>query len=85
MYPKILATNIALPPYTRSTEESMPHVEFWLSQHPDERFREKVRRLFKYAQVDRRYSIMDIEDVFRETSFEEKNDFFIKAFIDLTH
>lgn len=85
MYPKILATNIALPPYTRSTEESLPHIDAWLSQQPDERFREKVIRLFKYAQVDRRYSIMDIDEVFRESSFEEKNDFFIKAFIDLTH
>jgi predicted naringenin-chalcone synthase len=82
---KVLSTNIALPPYTRETDESMPHVEAWLSRHPDERFREKVRRLFKYAQVDRRYSIMDIDEVFKETSFEEKNNFFIQAFIDLTH
>lgn len=85
MNPKILSTNIALPPHTRTTEESMPHIDAWLNRHPDERFREKVRRLFRYAQVDRRYSIMDVEEVFRETSFEEKNDFFIQAFIDLTH
>ena len=84
MNPKILSTHIAVPPYTRSTEESMPYVEAWLQNQPDERFREKVLRLFKYSQVDRRYSIMDIDEVFKETSFEEKNNFFIQAFIDLT-
>ena len=84
MYSKILSTHIALPPFSRTTAESMPHVEAWLSAHPDSRFREKVLRLFKYAQVDKRYSIMDIDEVFKETSFEEKNDFFSKAFIDLT-
>jgi predicted naringenin-chalcone synthase len=84
MNPKILSTHIAVPPYTRTTEESMPFVEAWLQNQPDERFREKVLRLFKYSQVDRRYSIMDIDEVFKETSFEEKNNFFIQAFIDLT-
>jgi predicted naringenin-chalcone synthase len=62
----------------------MPFVEAWLQNQPDERFREKVLRLFKYSQVDRRYSIMDIDEVFKETSFEDKNNFFIQAFIDLT-
>lgn len=82
---KILATHIALPPYTRSTEESLPYVEKWLeAQGQDERFIKKILRIFKYAQVDRRYSIMDVDEVFKETSFEEKNNFFMKAFISLT-
>ncbi len=69
---KILATAKALPPYTRSTDEIIPMVEFWLRDQP-KRFRDKVLRIFKYAQVDRRYSIMDLEDVFTKTSFEQKN------------
>jgi len=69
---KILSTAKALPPYTRTTEEILPMVEFWLQDQP-KRFRDKVLRIFKYAQVDRRYSIMDLEDVFTKTSFEEKN------------
>ncbi|WP_417589944.1 type III polyketide synthase [Owenweeksia hongkongensis] len=69
---KILATAKALPPHTRTTEEILPVVEAWLADQP-KRFRDKVLRIFKYAQVDRRYSIMDLEDVFTKTSFEEKN------------
>ncbi|AEV31686.1 putative naringenin-chalcone synthase [Owenweeksia hongkongensis DSM 17368] len=69
---KILATAKALPPHTKTTEEILPVVEAWLAEQP-KRFRDKVLRIFKYAQVDRRYSIMDLEDVFTKTSFEEKN------------
>ena len=69
---KILSTAKALPPYTRSTDEIIPMVEFWLQNQP-KRFVDKVTRIFKYAQVDRRYSIMDLEDVFTKTTFEDKN------------
>jgi len=40
----------------------------------DERFKKKVLRIFKYAQVDRRYSIMPAERVLADLSFEEKPD-----------
>jgi alkylresorcinol/alkylpyrone synthase len=82
--PKILSTHIALPPYSRPTSDALPYVEEWL-QDQDERFRKKVLRIFKYAQVDHRYSIMDIDEVFKETSFEEKNAFYAKEYIKLTH
>jgi len=82
---KILSTHIALPPFSRTTEDSLPYVEQWLKDKgQDERFIKKILRIFKYAEVDRRYSIMDVEEVFNETSFEEKNNFFMKSFIDLT-
>ncbi len=84
MNPKILSTHIALPPYSKPTEATLPYVEEWL-QDQDERFRKKVLRIFKYAQVDRRYSIMNIDEVFKETSFEEKNAFYAKEYIKLTH
>jgi alkylresorcinol/alkylpyrone synthase len=77
MHPKIIAVAKALPPHTHSTEEILPRVEQWLSPLP-ERDRRKILRIFRYAQVDRRYSIMDMEEVFQETSFEDKNTFFIE-------
>ena len=69
---KILATAKALPQHTRSTEEILPHVKEWL-KNEDQRFQDKALRIFKYAEVDTRYSIMDVAEVFRQTSFEEKN------------
>ena len=47
-------------------------MEIHLADH-DERFRRKVLRIFEYAQVDRRYSIMPAEDVLAPLSFEQKN------------
>ena len=79
-YANILSVAKAVPPFTRSTEEILPYVEQWISHLPD-RQQKKILRIFKYAQVDRRYSIMDIHDVFTETSFEEKNEFFIEQSI----
>lgn len=80
--PKILSTAIALPAFSRSTEDILPFVDAWLADQP-ERFRKKVNRIFRYAKVDRRYSVMDIEDVFKTTSFAEKNNFFLEKSIDL--
>ena len=75
--PKILATATALPPFTKPTEEIIADMEFHLKDH-DERFRRKVLRIFKYAQVDRRYSIMPAETVLADLSLEEKNDYYIE-------
>jgi len=82
MQTKILASAKALPPNTRTTEEILPAVETWLADQP-KRYRDKVLRIFKYAQVDRRYSIMNLEEVFTKTSFEEKNDLFAERMTDL--
>ena len=72
----------ALPAFTRTTEEILPFVDLWLSGQED-RFRRKVLKIFEGAGVSRRYSIMDAEDVFTKSSFQEKNDLFAKAAIDL--
>lgn len=69
---KILASAKALPPFSRTTAEILPYMEEWLSGK-DKRFVDKAMRIFKYAEVDTRYSIMDVDEVFRKTSFEEKN------------
>ena len=71
-----------LPKYTRETKDILPYVELWL-QGQEERFKRKVLKIFENAAVDRRYSIMDAEEVFLKTSFEEKNDIYIRESIKL--
>ncbi len=71
-----------LPPYTRETKDILPFVELWLEGQED-RFKRKVLKIFENAAVDRRYSIMDAEEVFLKTSFEEKNDIYIREGIKL--
>jgi len=69
---RIIGTATAIPPYSKSTEEILLYLNQFLEGQP-KRFQEKVKRIFKYAQVDRRYSIMSAEEVFTPMSFEEKN------------
>ncbi len=66
-----------LPLYRRETREILPYVNFWLGDQPD-RFRRKVLKIFEGAGVDCRYSIMDVEEVFTATSFEEKNAIYVR-------
>lgn len=80
---KILSSAIELPKFSRTTDDILPYIHEWLKGQP-KRFQDKVLRIFKYAEVDKRYSIMDIDEVFRETSFEEKNDLYITKSIELS-
>lgn len=66
-----------LPKYCRSTKDILPFIEFWLADE-DERFRRKVIKIFEGAAVDKRYGIMDIEEVFAATSFEAKNAIYVR-------
>lgn len=61
-----------IPEYGRDTKDIIPFVDTWLSGQ-ENRFRRKVIKIFEGAAVDRRYSIMNPEEVFTQTSFEEKN------------
>lgn len=79
---KITAVAKQLPQYTRETKDIIPYLNKWLSGQ-DDRFKRKVTKLFENAGVDRRYSIMDAEDVFKRTSFEEKNDIYSQETIKL--
>lgn len=72
---KITAVAKVLPQYTRHTKDILPYVENWLDGQ-DERFKRKVLKIFENAAVDKRYSIMDADEVFLKTSFEEKNDIY---------
>ena len=74
---KIVSVAKQLPKHTRPTAEIIPWVQLWMSGQ-EERFQRKVIKLFEGAGVDRRYSIMDAEEVFTKTSFEEKNDIYAR-------
>ena len=74
---KIITVAKELPAFTRNTAEIIPFVEQWMDGQ-DSRFKRKVIKLFEGAGVDRRYSIMDAQDVFLTTSFEERNDIYVR-------
>ncbi len=79
---KIKAVAKELPQFTRNTEEILPYVKMWLSGQ-DERFQRKALKIFQNAGVDRRYSIIDGDDMFAKMSFEERNDIYSKKTIEL--
>lgn len=79
---KILSVAKQLPHYTRETKDILPFVDLWL-QGQEDRFRRKVLKIFENAAVDRRYSIMDAEEVFLKTSFEEKNAIYARESVKL--
>ena len=72
MHVKLISVASQLPAYSRTTRDILPYIEKWM-EGQEERFKRKVLKLFENAGVDRRYGIMDAEEVFRRTSFESKN------------
>ncbi len=74
---KIVRAEKELPQYSKETKDILPFVEDWLSGQ-EERFRRKILKIFESAGVDKRYSIMSPEEVFTATSFEDKNDIFVR-------
>lgn len=79
---KIKCVTKQLPKFSRTTEEILPFLDIWL-EGQEERFIRKVKKIFEGARVDKRYSIMDPISVFENTSFEQKNDIYIREVIDL--
>lgn len=82
MKSKIIATHIALPEFSEPTEKILEYAREWVKDQ-DKRTQEKILRLFTSAQVDKRYSIMPIQQVFTVQSFEDRNNYFIEKTIDL--
>ena len=72
---KTVATQ--LPPFSQATEETIPLVKMWL-QGQEARFQRKVIKIFEGSGVDRRYSIMNPEEVFTNTDFESKNEIYTR-------
>ncbi|MBC7607405.1 MAG: type III polyketide synthase [Burkholderiales bacterium] len=79
---KIKAVAKQLPKYSRTTEEIIPFLDAWLVGQED-RFIRKVKKIFEGAAVDKRFSIMDPIEVFAQTSFEERNDIYVREMIAL--
>ncbi|MFY0256332.1 type III polyketide synthase [Chitinophaga sp. 30R24] len=79
---KIQTVAKALPAYTRSTAEILPFLDIWLNGQ-EERFIRKVKKIFENAGVDNRYAIMGPQEVFTRTSFEEKNNIYMREAIAL--
>ena len=80
---KILSVAKQLPRYNRETKEILPFVKHWMKGQ-ETRFQRKVLKLFEGAGVDRRYSIMEADEVFLNSSFEEKNNIYVREVIKLT-
>ncbi|MCK0135198.1 type III polyketide synthase [Arenibacter sp. S6351L] len=74
---RIVAVTKSLPQYCRNTKDILPFVEKWLYGQ-DERLQRKVLKIFEGAAVDKRYSIMSPEEVFEATSFEDKNNVYVR-------
>ncbi len=74
---RIVTVAKELPQYWRSTEEIIPFINIWLADE-EERFRRKVIKIFEGAAVDKRYGIMNIEEVFTATSFQDKNAIYVR-------
>ena len=79
---KIKTVAKQLPPYTRTTEEIIPYVKAWMSGQ-EERFQRKVLKIIGNAQIDRRYSIIDADDMFVPRTYEEKNRLYIQGTLPL--
>ncbi|KAA6438459.1 type III polyketide synthase [Dyadobacter flavalbus] len=79
---KVKAVSKAIPDYSKTTGEIIGFLDIWLAGQ-EERFIRKVKKIFENAAVDKRYSIMSPEDVFTSTSFEDKNNIYIKEGIKL--
>lgn len=79
---KIKCVSKQLPKYSRNTDEIIPFLDAWLVGQ-DDRFIRKVKKIFEGAAVDKRYSIMDPIEVFTNTSFEERNDIYVREVIEL--
>ena len=79
---KIISVAKELPKYSRTTAEILPFLDAWLFGQ-EERFIRKVKKIFDGAMVDKRYSIMDPVEVFTKTSFEERNNIYVREVIAL--
>ncbi len=79
---KIVAAAKALPKYSKTTAEIIPFVDIWMAGEED-RFVRKVKKIFENAGVDKRYSVMAPEEVFTQTTFEQKNRIYAREAITL--
>jgi len=79
---RVVALAKQVPEYYRTTAEILPFLDTWL-QDQEPRFIKKVKKIFEQAAVDKRYSVMSPEEVFSDTSFEERNRIYAREGIKL--
>lgn len=79
---KITAIAKQMPQYSRTTGEILPFLDHWLKDQ-EPRFVKKVKKIFEQAMVEKRYSILSPEEVFTQTSFEEKNNIYMREGVKL--
>ena len=77
---KIINVATQLPEYSRETKDILPFLDVWLANQ-DDRFKRKVKKIFEGANVDKRYTIMEPEEVFSLHSFEERNAIYAREMI----
>ena len=79
--PKILAVSVLTPPHCQTQETLTIAAEQWTS-HFDESFRSKVRRVFRNAGVEKRYTVLPIEEVFLNRGLTDKNAIYQSVVVD---
>lgn len=82
MKSKIVSVAVVNPEYSYSTDNIIKYVEIWTKDMP-ETLRKRILKIFKAAQIDRKFSILPIEQIFSPMTFEEKNNHYKKAAIEL--
>jgi len=80
--PKILTVATETPPHSASTDEIIEYVKKWIASQ-DKRTQDKFIKVFKNARVSKRQSIMNIDEVFSEMTFEERNNIYIERGTDI--
>ncbi len=74
---KITTVSTQVAQHCRETPEIIELVKNWMSNQ-DNRYKRKVIKIMEGAGVDKRYSIMNPVDVFKNPSFESRNNIYIK-------
>jgi len=81
---RIINVSIIKPEYHYATEEIIEAMDiYWLSKLDDEQFRRKSLKILRAADINSRNSIATLETVFSDITFEERNNIYIKAMIEL--
>ena len=82
MRAKIISTATALPEHLTSLDESMEYARAWVKDQP-ERLGRKILRIFKYAQVDQRFSVRKPASLLDQAGFGARNDAYVEQAINL--
>ena len=82
MASKIISVATAVPQYKYNYEEIIKYVEKWVQNQP-KLYQRKVIKVFQGTEIKQKYGILPINKVFSPLSFEEKNDYYKQAAIEL--